>query len=185
MNKPKQMFIILLFLSAFISLFLPNEGLAHSELVQSTPGQGETVSDPVSSIELNFGARVEEMLDITLTDKNGKTYPLEDPIVKGKTVIVMPKAPLETGQYKLYWHLIGIDTHKVHGYLTFGIGETAPSPSDITASNETTGDAPATSSSASAGEKHEQLSPFMITMIVILGLLILFGCIVIFKKKRE
>ncbi|GGH86106.1 methionine-rich copper-binding protein CopC [Pullulanibacillus pueri] len=182
MLKKSSLLIALL----FIGLFLPKVGFAHSELVSSTPKQGGEVDEPVSAITLNFGAAVEEFVDLTLTDQEGHTYALEKPIIKEKKVTLLTKKPLESGQYKLYWHLVGIDTHKVHGYMTFGVNQPAPKPSDIKASNESAaGDSGENGSAPAQDNQENRSSTLYIIMVIILTVLIIVGLFFISQKRSE
>jgi len=40
-----------------------------------------------------------------------------------KTLIVTPEAPLTTGQYKVEWHAVSVDTHKSEGAYQFKVGQ--------------------------------------------------------------
>ncbi|GGE50057.1 hypothetical protein GCM10011391_31040 [Pullulanibacillus camelliae] len=174
---PKRLgfiFALLLF-----SLLVPQISLAHSELVKSTPAQGGKVSGPVTTLNLEFGAAVEEFTDLTLTDAHGHTYALEKPIIKEKQVIIMPKKPLKEGQYKLFWHLIGIDTHKVHGYLAFGINENAPKASAIIAANESAQDDPVQTT------EHNHKTSLYITMMILFAVVICIGLFFTLRKQPE
>jgi len=174
---PKKLgfiFALLLF-----SSLVPQISSAHSELVKSTPAQGEKSSEAVTALDLEFGAAVEQFTDLTLTDANGHTYALKKPIIKETQVTILPKKPLKKGQYKLFWHLIGIDTHKVHGYLVFGVDDNAPKVSAIVATNESSQDDPVQTM------EHNHKTPLYITMMFIFAVVICIGLFFTFRKQPE
>jgi len=158
---------------------VPQISSAHSELVKSTPAQGGKASGSVTALNLEFGAAVEQFLDLTLTDTNGHTYALKKPIIKETQVTILPKTPLKKGQYKLFWHLIGIDTHKVHGFLVFGVDNTAPKASAIVATNESSQDDPV------QAVEHNHKTPLYITMMIIFAVVMCIGLFFTFRKQPE
>lgn len=111
------------------ALFAGTAAEAHPRLVSSTPSANATVAKP-AKIELRFNeALVAKFsgVDVAMTDMPGmKMAPMKvttDTSVgaDGKTLVVAPKAPLHTGTYKVDWHAVTTDTHRVNGSFSFKV----------------------------------------------------------------
>lgn len=109
--------------------------LAHPKLLSSTPAAKATVA-PTAKIELHFseplaakfsGADLTEtsmMMNGQMMAHNMKIGGLAatlDP-ADHKTLILSLKKPLAPGVYKVSWHAVSTDTHKLTGVYTFTVG---------------------------------------------------------------
>ncbi len=102
---------------------------AHPRLVSSMPAANATVAKP-AKIELHFNeALVAQFsgVDVVMTDMPGmKMAPMKVTVdtsvgADGKTLVVAPKAPLHAGTYKVDWHAVTTDTHRVNGSFSFKV----------------------------------------------------------------
>ena len=102
---------------------------AHPKLVSSTPAANATVERP-TRIELRFNeALVGQFsgVDLVMTDMPGMKMPPMKVAVDatvgadGKTLVAVPKGTLHTGTYKLDWHAVTTDTHRVNGSFSFKV----------------------------------------------------------------
>ena len=98
------------------------EAEAHAHLVTSVPAAKATVASP-SSISIAFNEALEAKFSgFEITNASGAkiaTAPVVlDPQGK-KTLTAAPQAPLAPGAYKLAWHVVGGDGHKVEGAYDF------------------------------------------------------------------
>ncbi|CCA93214.1 MULTISPECIES: copper homeostasis periplasmic binding protein CopC [Novosphingobium] len=102
---------------------------AHPKLVSSTPAADATVERP-ARIELRFNETLVNQfsgIDLVMTDMPGmKMPPMKIAVdtsvgADGKTLVAVPKSALHTGTYKLDWHAVTADTHRVNGTFNFKV----------------------------------------------------------------
>ena len=114
---------------AAIAVAVP--AMAHPKLVASTPAAQATVSD-VTRASLTFTEPLMAPLsgiDLSMTGMPGmanhapmkiagfQTSVAED----GKTLVAAFPRALPAGTYRLDWHAVATDTHRVTGSLTFTV----------------------------------------------------------------
>jgi len=104
--------------------------IAHPKLVGSDPAANSAVKRP-AKIQLRFSEKVMPKLsgaNLIMTGMPGmKNHP---PMrIKGvaalapdrKTLVFSPASPLPAGTYRVDWHAIGSDTHRITGGYTFTV----------------------------------------------------------------
>ncbi len=104
--------------------------LAHPKLVSSNPAAGAQVAAP-TRVDLTFNERLTAPLSgatIAMTGMGGK--PHAPMAVSGTTskvgpdgkslILTMPK-PLIAGTYRVSWHVVAADTHRITGTLDFTV----------------------------------------------------------------
>lgn len=104
---------------------------AHPKLVSSSPAAGATVATP-AKIQLQFSEKLVPAftgVDLIMTGMPG--MPGHGPMkmkglttavgADGKSLIVTPKPPLPTGDYKLNWHAVAGDGHRIEGSYVFKV----------------------------------------------------------------
>lgn len=116
---------------AALSIGVPAPALAHPKLVSSSPAASATVA-ATNRLTLTFSERLMPRLsgiDLAMTGMPGmanhapmkigglRTTVGED----GKTLIAALPRPLAAGTYKLDWHAVSVDTHRIAGSLTFTV----------------------------------------------------------------
>ena len=124
----------LLLLTAVAALALCGVAQAHPRLLSSDPAEGSTVT-PTNHIEIHFSEPLVLRFtgaDLTQTSMmmNGRmtsmqmrvgaltaTLAANDP----KTLVLTARANLSPGAYRLQWHAVSTDTHRVTGALTFSV----------------------------------------------------------------
>lgn len=126
--KTKALFAAAL---AALSLGVSAPALAHPKLVNSSPAASATVA-ATNRLTLTFSERLMPQLsglDLAMTGMPGmanhapmkiggmRTTVGED----GKTLIAALPRPLAAGTYKLDWHVVSVDTHRIAGSLTFTV----------------------------------------------------------------
>jgi methionine-rich copper-binding protein CopC len=97
---------------------------AHPELQSTEPAAGKS-SAPPKQIRILFNESViPQFSGIELKDQAGKAIAsgkaTTDPTNK-KLMIVPLKDQLAPGDYKVEWHAVSDDTHKVKGSYSFGV----------------------------------------------------------------
>ena len=105
-------FVLLLLLAA-------SPALAHAKLVGSDPAANASVKSP-NLVRLVFSETLEPAFSgAELTDAAGKTLPVSKS-VGGATITLMPLG-LRPGVYKVTWHSVGHDTHRISGSFGFKV----------------------------------------------------------------
>jgi copper resistance protein C len=92
---------------------------AHPHLNSSTPAANASVKSP-KLISLHFSETLEPAFSgATLTDAAGKTIPVSASV--GSSAITLIPFSLKPGPYKVTWHSVGRDTHRVDGSFSFKV----------------------------------------------------------------
>lgn len=126
---------------------------AHDTLTDSSPAEGETLTEPPTQVELTFSAEVLEMgAAAVVTDADGTTWEDGEPVVDGTGVTVPLKEGMTNGSYEISWRVTSSDGHPISGVIPFtldGAEETTepetptsagPTAEEPTATDETTTD---------------------------------------------
>lgn len=104
---------------------------AHPKLLSSTPAANATVAKP-GAIQLVFNEKLVAQFsgaDIVMTGMPGmKDHPpmkingvTSKVSADGKTLVATPAKPLAAGTYKVDWHVVTADTHRVTGSIAFTV----------------------------------------------------------------
>ena len=112
------------------SVFAATAVRAHPKLSSATPAADTVVAAP-TKIQLVFSeALVAQFsgIDLTMTEMPGmKMGPMKMNGVKatlapdGKTLVATLAKPLTAGTYKLDYHVVSNDTHRIQGGYTFKV----------------------------------------------------------------
>jgi copper resistance protein C len=111
--------VSLLFLLLF-TLF-SNQALAHTGLKDSTPKDGELITDQMQELTLIFQTKVEQTSKIIVLNSKGKPVPLGNFVIEGNEMWATFLQPLENGDYKVDWKIIGADGHPIEGQFSFSV----------------------------------------------------------------
>lgn len=112
------------------SVFAATAVQAHPKLTNATPAADTVVSAP-TRIQVVFSeALVAQFsgIDLTMTEMPGmKMGPMKMNGVKatvaadGKTLVATLAKPLPVGTYKVDYHVVSTDTHRIQGSYTFKV----------------------------------------------------------------
>jgi hypothetical protein len=92
---------------------------AHAKLTSSEPKANASIKSP-SLIRLVFSESLEPAFSgASLSDVAGKTIPVSAAV--GSTTITLMPLALKPGAYKVTWHSVGHDTHRVSGSFHFTV----------------------------------------------------------------
>ncbi len=104
--------------------------LAHPKVVSASPAANATVAAP-KSVEVRFSEKLVPKFsgaDLVMTGMPGmKDHPATNVPGKaavaadGLTLVVTPGKPLAAGSYRLDWHVVSVDTHRVAGSYSFAV----------------------------------------------------------------
>ena len=102
-----------------LMLLAAGPALAHTKLTSSAPAAGSHVKSP-NTIKLVFAEPLEPAFSgAELSDAAGKAMAVPKS-VGGATITLLPLA-LKPGNYKVTWHAVGHDTHRLSGSFTFTV----------------------------------------------------------------
>ncbi|MGN6141113.1 MAG: copper homeostasis periplasmic binding protein CopC [Ralstonia sp.] len=99
--------------------------LAHPKLLSANPAD-KSMGPAPAQIALHFSEKlVAQFCDATLvmTAASGPTNVASKVATNtdGRTLTVSPTQPLAPGAYRVDWHVVAADTHRVAGNLTFQV----------------------------------------------------------------
>ncbi|MEH7179993.1 copper resistance CopC family protein [Neobacillus vireti] len=191
---------IALLSSLFIFLFGANV-FAHSHLEDSTPSNGEIVTESLKTITLSFETDVEPTSTFTLDDEKNAPIALSAVSINGNQLIADVENELVNGAYTIHWKIIGEDGHPLEGDIPFSVQlpENSIAPDSVepkeavtvvSAETESTIDSETVMKEQAADTKNgasdetgmmNYLLPAVIALIIILG----FGSYwLIFRRKH-
>lgn len=104
-----------------ILALMSNQVFAHTGLENSTPKDGDVLTEPIQQLTLNFTTKIEQTSTIEVTDTNGQKVSLGNLIIEGNEMWATPLRPLEDGDYKVNWKIIGADGHPIESEYSFTI----------------------------------------------------------------
>ena len=98
---------------------------AHPQLQSADPTPGEAAMTPPKQIRITFNENViPQMSGVEVKDQTGKTIATgkaaTDPANK-KLLVVPVSEQLSPGDYKVEWHAVSDDTHRVKGNFSFSV----------------------------------------------------------------
>src|SRR6202022_2734075 len=107
-----------------VSLF-GSAAYAHPELQSAEPAAGAAMTTSPKQIRITFNENViPKMSGVEVKDQTGKIIPTgkaaTDPANK-KLLIVPLTEQLPPGDYKVEWHAVSDDTHRVKGNYSFSV----------------------------------------------------------------
>ena len=107
----------ILMLLAMLSATTP--AWAHASLKSSDPAANASVKSP-NLIRLTFSEALEPAFSSAeLADASGKVIPVSKSV--GGTSITLLPMGLKPGAYKVTWHSVGHDTHRISGSFSFKV----------------------------------------------------------------
>ncbi|WP_179602505.1 copper resistance protein CopC [Neobacillus driksii] len=92
---------------------------AHSHLEESTPKNGEIITQSLKDITLTFETALEPTSSFTLIDGNHTAIPLSTVSITGNQLIANVEDDLTNGAYTIHWKIIGEDGHPLEGDIPF------------------------------------------------------------------
>ena len=107
-------------LAALALLATAGQALAHAHLLASTPAADASVAAP-KQLALSFSEKLEPKFSgLELTKVGGGDVAVAT-AVADKSMTATVKAPLAPGAYKVMWHVVSADGHKMKGDYAFTV----------------------------------------------------------------
>ena len=98
---------------------------AHPRLMSAVPAVNGAVSPAPNEVTLRFNERLEASFSkVVIRDNEGKQVDKGDAKLdkSDRRILRVSVPPLAPGLYKVEWHAMSADTHKVEGDFTFRVG---------------------------------------------------------------
>ncbi len=118
-------------MAAAAALSLISNASAHARLLTASPAADAAVTSP-RELTLVFSEALSadfSGVELAMLTMPGMT--MDQPMMiegievavasDGKTLVAKPAAPLGAGRYKLTWHVVTTDTHRIEGVLEFEV----------------------------------------------------------------
>lgn len=125
--------------------FLAPAAVAHDVLIDSSPADGEVLTESPESVTLTFNNPPMEVGSvIVVEDVDGATVVEEEGTVEGTGVRLELDEPLPNGDYTVAWRVASSDGHPIEGRIPFTVEAEVPEPTEEPTTEEPTTEAPAT-----------------------------------------
>lgn len=113
-----------IFLALTIAIFSGGAALAHPQIQASEPAAGAVTTSP-KQIRITFNeVIIPKFSGIEIKDKAGRAVTtgksMVDPVDK-KRLVVPVMEDMAPGEYKVDWHAVSNDTHRVKGTYSFKV----------------------------------------------------------------
>lgn len=116
-------FLLAAFLLAALAITVAPGARAEVSLVNSVPASGQTVTDPVTEIELVFSDPVTlNEAETRLLDADG-TELIYEAVDDGNVWLIEPAISLDNGVYGVIWQADADDGSSIRGVVRFGVGD--------------------------------------------------------------
>jgi copper resistance protein C len=107
--------------AALLSVACASQAAAHAKLVESNPAASATVAAP-KQIVLRFNEKLEAKFSGFDLSVGGAKTPVKTSVGgDGVTMIGAPAKPLAAGAYKVDWHAVTADGHRMQGSYGFTV----------------------------------------------------------------
>ena len=99
------------------AILLAQPAFAHARLVKSVPEAGSRTTD-IDKVVLTLSEKLESAVSgAQLVNEAGK--PVAAPGAIAGDSITLATPDLKPGRYRVYWHSVGQDTHRMEGSFQF------------------------------------------------------------------
>jgi len=109
-------------LAAALAFVGATQAQAHAHLVSTTPAEKTTVASP-TAITLRFNEKLEPKFSgFEVTDPRNVVVKLKTSVAQdGVSLVGAPAKALSPGAYKVIWHAVAGDGHRMEGTYSFTV----------------------------------------------------------------
>nr|WP_304214914.1 copper resistance protein CopC [Fredinandcohnia onubensis] len=179
-----------------LAMTISNSVFAHSHLEGSNPADGETITEPITEISLEFDGKIEQGSFIEVTTTSGQAVELQDIMIGEGILTGTVSEPLANDDYQVKWSIMSADGHPLEGEFSFTVNapvtetdeEVAEEPSETPeAVEDTTGEEKQSTESQEEASSDEVKEESSYTTVILIGLLIVIivGGFFLITKKRK
>lgn len=110
-------------LVCILLFYFPSIALAHTQIEESFPKDGEVVTTEFSEITLTFNTSIEVLSSFKLFDQNNQEVPLNDITLDMNKMErhISDGTDLKNGEYTVEWKIVGKDGHPIEGDYNFTV----------------------------------------------------------------
>jgi methionine-rich copper-binding protein CopC len=108
--------------AGFVLAAAATQASAHARLLAANPAPNTTGPAP-KQLVLHFSEKLNAQfsgLALTMPQMNNKPAPMKA-AVSNDRLVATPTRPLTAGVYKVSWHAVAADSHRVQGAYTFTV----------------------------------------------------------------
>jgi methionine-rich copper-binding protein CopC len=106
---------------AGVAMTCSTPAFAHAFLRHADPGAGAILSASPKKITLTFSEKLEPVFSgLAVTDRAGRSVEIGAVVVGGNSMAVGLRL-LPPGNYRVAWHAVSVDTHRMEGSYSFVI----------------------------------------------------------------
>ncbi|MGV3592938.1 MAG: copper resistance CopC family protein [Gammaproteobacteria bacterium] len=117
-------------------LLLSSTLFAHTELIESSPVDGDVLTEAPATLDLTFSAEV-QLVKLELVNDAGAMQKTDFAASADRAQafsIALP--PLEPSAYAVSWTILGADGHRVEGNMSFLVDAKAHEPADTAGAHD-------------------------------------------------
>lgn len=111
---------LLIVIAAMIAL-LPMSALAHTQLTETSPADGEVVTGAVEEVTVTFADEIQPFSQMTVEGADGSVAEPDQMTVDGKHLTAVFDPPLAGGEYTVKWQVVAADGHTLRGEFAFAV----------------------------------------------------------------
>ncbi|WP_193072340.1 copper resistance protein CopC [Brevibacterium sp. FME37] len=166
---------------------------AHDQLVEATPGDGDTVGAAPDAVEMVFSGSPQKVGNQIRVEHDGENVATGEPETQFHTITQSLESELTPGDYTVDWRIVSEDGHPVSGTFFFtvkGTGdeanetESAPQRTDTSAATGPKRSAGSDSSSASDDDGSGSIGLITVSSAVVI-VIAAFIVFVVVRTKRS
>lgn len=167
--------------AAVLALTFSTTAFAHSYLGSSTPADGETVTQPLEEIVLNFDGKIEQGSYFDLQNTAGAAVTVDEFIIGDNTLTGTFTEALQNDDYTVNWSIISADGHPLEGTFSFSVNAPVAEPAVEEPIAE---EAPANEETVATEEPEKEQSSSTIGLIAAIILVIIGAGVIIARRKK-
>lgn len=186
--------------TAALALSVGSPAQAHSELIGSTPADGDYTEELLTEVVLEFNEDIQPLgTEVAVTDPSGASANDGEVVIDGP-VVTQPISTGESGTYTVTWRAVSTDGHPISGELSFGVGVPLADDAETSeeATDETAQEPPSATTDEADGEPADEtsvsieninspggLSTAALIAIVVVALALVAAVVWLLRRRRQ
>lgn len=191
LRKPLSFLVAILLLAfSFTALAATGSAAAHDSLLSSSPADGETVTDELDQIILNFSNTPMAGVDhiIQVTDPTGNIVSNGETVISGND-LTTEFVPAMEGGYDVAWQAVSVDGHTISGEFAFTYAGPLAAVTPPSAAPDTSTMAPDSAPAASDADENESeeagVGPIWAGLGVLLIILVIATAVILRRANKK
>lgn len=124
---------------------------AHDQLVEATPGDGDSVDAAPDAVKMVFSGSPQKVGNQIRVEHDGQNVATGEPETQFHTITQSLDAELAPGDYTVDWRIVSEDGHPVSGTFSFTVKGTGAEANETESAPQRTGTSAATDPESSPG----------------------------------